>query len=70
MTTEDPLTPGTTLRDEYGATLTIDVIHEDGHLDVTVVDANGPARGSETWTAGEIRRALREGSLRTNDGEK
>lgn len=68
MTTTHTLTPGTELVDEYGSRLTIDVIHEDGSLDVTVVDADGPARRSETWSRREICDALREGRLRANDG--
>lgn len=68
MTINHTLTPGTVLVDDYGSRLTIDVIHEDGSLDVTVVDADGPARRSETWSRREICDALGEGSLRTNDG--
>lgn len=68
MVTNHTLTPGTELVDEYGSTLTIDVIHEDGSLDTTVVDANGPARRPERWTRDRICNALREGSLRTSDG--
>lgn len=68
MTSNHTLTPGTVLVDEYGSTLTVDVIHEDGSLETTVVDANCPARRPETWTRDEICDALKEGSLRTSDG--
>lgn len=68
MTTTHTLTPGTKLVDEYGSRLTIDVIHEDGSLDVTIVDPNGPTRGSETWSRRKICDALMEGRLRTNVG--
>ncbi|WP_336345748.1 hypothetical protein [Halalkalicoccus ordinarius] len=68
MTANHTLTPGTELVDEYGSTLTVDVIHEDGSLETTIVDANCPARRWETWSREEICEALREGSLRTSDG--
>lgn len=68
MSSDHTLTPGTELVDDDGSRRTINVIHDDGSVDVTVVQSDGPARETETWASEEICDALEEGRLRTDDG--